>query len=336
MDFNITWTPEGVASYGADNPLVVELGDQIIFLCPLDGPYKYSNVWIHKHQEQYDQCDCTAVPTESCDVNVFRNGICAALGNLKIKINDPEGTLMSVFNYVPGQRYYFASHASEQSAGGAFAEQSSGGQCLQGLRMVFEVQALPTSAPSPEEVDGSTTTRGASDNDGSTTTESDFTLTSIGDSPTSVVTSYTVSFNQSFVNSTEPATEQPKKLRDWHIYLIVVLGVLLVSIILVAVILTLVIVLRRRKAAAKVNPEENGEGLELKSDLESKPDVENDTGTKLERKPRSDSKVSGTELDGKLKADSSVNGTEPTTNAGTEKETAHYPTENFEDPLDMI
>lgn len=266
MDHNITWTPAGVARYNTSNPLLVELGDVIVFKCQRTGAFTYSNMWIHRYKVQYDQCNCLAVLGESCDPLEFRNGYCSpGIPSPKIKINRNDAELKNVFNFNPGVRYYIVSHTSEQTLNGSVSDVSTGGQCLQGLRLVVDVQELPTRGTIPEiattesplvsgpgnsvnggpgnSVNGGTeVTSPFSGGSGSNssgqysgTTDGNTTLTGIGILPA-------------------------RTIQDWHIALIAVLGTLLLLLVVVFLVAGAYLASKRmRSKTVNINPEGTGQ-----------------------------------------------------------------------------
>lgn len=288
-DFTIDWTPEGVRGYNSSHPLVVELADRLLFSCPRTGSFTYSNIWIQTHQQQYDSCDCAAIPDDSsegdqsCDPDVLKNGQCVNGLNFRptLTIRKFDIDLDNVVNFVPGRRYYLASYARDNSLQAAFSDNLRGGQCLSGLRMVVEVMALPTTPPATETTDADyATTSSLPDSSGSSgggggggSGDPSGDGSRDGDDNAGVGSSAgsgndgdgkTDEISDKF--TTKPEESLPSvdllasvAIRDWHISVIVILGVAIVSLVGVALPLAIVGVFfyRRRKSRDfAINPED--------------------------------------------------------------------------------
>lgn len=275
VDYPVEWTPDGVREYNSSNPLLVELGDRILYQCPSAGPYEYSNIWIQTHEIQFLQCDCTSVPGEECDPGVDRNGQCirgAPNPTLTIRSSDLE--LHSVISFKPGQRYYIASYAPNGTLIGALSDTANGGQCLQGLRMAIEVMEIPT-LPATTTTQSVSTVQSTVPTSTQENTETQSTATdplSYTPGSGSGIGSSTGSSDavQSSTGNSTVAQSPLRSILDWHIAIIVVLAVLLVALPAAFVIAALVIarVIFQRRGKLAVNPEsEDGDGVVIKQNL---------------------------------------------------------------------
>lgn len=255
-DFSLEWSPHGVRDYNTSNPLVVELGDRILFHCPPKGNFNYSNLWIQNHEEQFKQCDCLAVPGEACDYMVAKNGQCIpnALDVLTLTIKRYDADLGSVFNFSPGRRYYLASYAPERTLPGAYSEASSGGQCLDGLKMVIEIAEIPTEPTTAESFQNATETI----EDPSTEEVTVYTATSTASA--SGWGSGSAGMTEELTNATDKTVLeivilQSQQIRDWHIAVIAVLGAVVLGLALAAALGAISFMLYRRRGEMVVNPE---------------------------------------------------------------------------------
>lgn len=258
-DFSVEWSPEGVREYTSSNPLVVQLGDNILFRCPTEGNFTYSNLWVQAHEQQIEDCDCLAVVGETCDPLVAKNAQCipnTVDPTLHIIRNDAE--LNSVLNFRTGERYYLASYAPEQTLAGAYSPATMGGQCLDGLRMVMEVVDTPTQPTTTATVQTTMMnhTEPPSSDDVHTTTNPFVGTTSESSKESTNGTEETV---------VEILLLPSQSLRDWHVVVIVVLGAAMLSLVLVLVIGGVSAMLYRRRGRLVVNP--GGGSIDCKLDM---------------------------------------------------------------------
>ena len=217
-----------MSQYNISSPLLVSLGDVLAFICPSQGKYVFSNIWVHKHPEQFIKCDCTASPEATCDAMVFRNGVCSNSNMPLLIINNNNADLASVINFLPGERNYIVSHCSEQSLAGALTDDSSGGQCLEGLKMVVQVRGDPSLLPdttTAADVDATNvpTGGGASGSGGNSDPKP------TGDRAAESTDPVTRSFSNGGDAEGEEQVEirEALEIKDWHVAMIVVLGMAL-------------------------------------------------------------------------------------------------------------
>lgn len=246
-EFTVEWYPEGVRGYNTSNPLVVELGDKVILRCPREGNYTYSNVWIQNHEKQYNDCDCMAVPEQNCDPVVTKTALCAiGAADPIVRIIQNDAELNSVLNFNTGRLYYLTSYTAERSLAGAFSEMSMGGQCLDGLKMVMEVLEIPTQPMTADTVETSTvSTQVPSAGEGTSTFPPNVSTEPSMESITG--TKDTIIIEQIVLLPS-------RELRDWHVAIIVVLGVSILALIAIFVVVALGIMLYRRRGRLAVNP----------------------------------------------------------------------------------
>lgn len=267
-NFRLVWTPDGVREYNSSNPLVVQLGDLIMLECPDEGAFSYSNLWILNHEGQFEQCDCSAVDGEDCNEASAKNSQCIPDVDvmdpiLNIRRNDAE--LNSVFNFNPGKRYYLVSYAPEPSLAGAFSLATSGGQCLEGLKMVMDVAAIPTTKPTTTE-----SVWNATENTGAPSTDDGVTVTSPA---TASGDSSSVESSEEVMTSTDETVVEiailpSRQIRDWHIAVITVLGSVVLAFVVAAAVGTVSFMLYRRRG----DPAIHQEGDVCKEDLSKKSD----------------------------------------------------------------
>lgn len=166
----------------------------------------------------------------------------------KLPIIKNDAHLNSVYNFLPGGTYYLVSFVTEQTSAGVLSENSSGGQCLDGLRMAFSVAEVPMEPTTTTELQNVTTTN-STDGSGdispstsedpatmTTTTEEDLTMTTNG-------------------NSTGFIILPSVAIRDWHILVIALLGSALVSLLVLYVIASVVFVFYRRRRSDVIDTE---------------------------------------------------------------------------------
>lgn len=123
------------------------------------GEYTYSNLWIQRHEKQYEECNCMAVPDEPCDILSTRNGYCAPDANsreLVVQVLRIDGNLGSVISFEPGP-FYFASYADVGNLTGALSDNPMGGQCEHGLRLALLVTGDPIETMTTPETTNQTT-----------------------------------------------------------------------------------------------------------------------------------------------------------------------------------
>ena len=253
----IVWTPDGVRMYNATNPLDVVLGDQLFIECPADGNYAFSNVWILQNITQYEQCDCMAEPGLSCDPIVDKNGQCIqnVPSSPKLPIINNDAHLNSVYNFLPGRTYYLVSFVSEQSTSGALSEDSSGGQCSDGLRMAFSIAMLPTEPITTTQLQNATTTDSM---DSSMDSIVDVSTPTTNEPSTTIARNFTTITKENLTTTafTSILLLPSVAIRDWHILIIALLGTALVSLLVLYVIASLIFVFyRRRRGRDVVDPE---------------------------------------------------------------------------------
>jgi hypothetical protein len=268
-DFRVLWNPEGVRQYNASNPLEVEIGDRILFECPAAGQdYDFSNLWIQalRNPEQFTSCSCVTVMEDDCSPNVAINGQCIPdTPNPVLHIDRNGRKLSSFLNFEDGQVYYLTSYAPEETLAGALSEQSMGGQCLDGLRMVIYVKAIPTQPVTTAETDTEAftdgtevpATEGGSRSGGAVThnTRRDPEMDEMsGRDPEMDEMSGREGGNPE-MNITTVQEIPARRVRDWHIAAIVVVIVVLIMVIAVAGVSVGVLFYRYRwRGHSTVNP----------------------------------------------------------------------------------
>ncbi len=237
IEFDVTWTPEGVKMYNSSNPLQVKLGDTFRFNCPSSGLYAHSTVWIQKREDQYKECDCLAGnPGGNCDL-IYKNGYCSPpVSTVILILNSNDASLSSFLSFNSGEQYYVVSYTSVLSLGGVASDISYGGQCLQGLKMSFTIAADPTEPVPTYASKGEDTTKEITD------FTSDIPPTDVfsGDSGSGPGSNETTTTTEEVLLDILPS----QGIQDWHIILIAVLIVIMFFIILAFV--AAIVVIRRR------------------------------------------------------------------------------------------
>lgn len=131
----VNWTSSGVADYrDPSNPLRTELSDML----ELDCQDINSNLFIQTEQVQYDQCNASA----GSGIYDY-NGFCTPGVPLMIALTENSQILMNTVNFENNHLYYFASYSTGQLGDAANEAINSGGQCLDGLKMVLQIGEIP-------------------------------------------------------------------------------------------------------------------------------------------------------------------------------------------------
>lgn len=147
---DITWTVQGVAAYNRlVTPLLVDDGDTIAFRCVNAS---FSNIIFQTSAEQFTHCN-SSLGTKSLVFADCRGTEREVTDN----IEEASGSeITNIISYKQGETYYFTSYSNGFSAMSATADITSGGECLEGLRMVLEVRDAPTTMPPPPPSSAST------------------------------------------------------------------------------------------------------------------------------------------------------------------------------------
>lgn len=131
----VLWSIEGVQSYLAvESALKIQLGDNLFFLCPNGS---FSNIIYQTEEAQYDACNSSAVSNGAR----ITAGTCFGRGadRAMIEIAQSSGEGSSIQQYRAGRKYFYSSYSDGSSLLNAHEQITSGGECLDGLKMVISV-----------------------------------------------------------------------------------------------------------------------------------------------------------------------------------------------------